>query len=1571
MADKFDFNIDFTGQGSNDQEINIFTPAPGSRRIPDAKYISPTGSFASSHLTTPVVSADRAGMDALVDQDHVGKEADLRLAIQGSLERDDGRDLDLKLEAAEFVLAEGVEARSVGEIFHKENYPEKDGSVATSVDTEVVKDDTKATILSNIGEDPEVTSFEEVYDKPDSIFSDYIKEVASVFDLENLADLATFLPEGSASRGILDTITRGSSLDLALDLGAREEIVSGLAQRLGEAVFPAFGLEKDASMRDVMEFLSFLPVDADAEIDIENAVKIVFSDDTIDGRLSRLGQWDTEFRAKYGDEGYTQLASFMVKEGIIDAASLALALRSPKLAGKLIADSKDKILTRLTKALGRASIMGLGGTGVQASMDHYLGLETDVPVELGARVAGAFVGEGVARVLANTGRGIFGIGSRLVGTGAKLFGSQGHRASAVGEQALVNSVKDIVPQNVHDFMLQDASIILGVPEEQIVKRSLADTVTEAASESNTIPYRDLGNQAVDNLRGHSQGSLGHIFDMTESEIQAGALDNTIKREIMLAGVGNKLIGETITKQTEVDNILNYTFDHGLRQVTRRQGKLKGDTSFFGIGELLAEARNIVGDIADDLFDALLNRDVYQNAVLSAEKAAFKGLAKPAKMEVITVREKMETLSSKDAKFIVTQEALDREGLSRTQQDSYWAVGKLLDFSAIVAETTMVQNAAKKGFRQLPDGKIVEIVGAQSDGIATGMTRVKEVGIGKPEFDAPTGDVGTVTRVLGYKKNFVPRRAKDADYLIGELDTKTGELKVGIASRYKGEVDKKITELDAELAGTGKVAFYFRSMTDEKSLNFGMSNNSMSLVDDLDNAAIQKIREALSATGRTDLKDVDMEQLRLAFDITTFGSVASQQIAGKRGSQGLRTVTGDAFEYKPGDEAITQHLMETSALQLRDFRMDAIHKFEKEFSSVLNPKLNWDQNITGDLGSADFTKRARSVQGFIRRNIFNDTVHGKEIRLAIDAWADGMRNAGGRSKAMVDSLEKMPIIGRAFKQTRDGTATFRAAASGLVFAGNMGSFITQVAPSAAMIAGLKGLTNPKHLAVGWNDFLSSLALRAGLPESMASKNAIASLKAIENSGLITRAEVTDLANVAYGQSSTIFNHAMFFVQKGEMANRANIWFTIRAEMMAKARKGELLSLNKNRVMAPDEIDSTEFSQIVSEKAKQIFLDTTQAGRLKLFSGFGAAFGQFLSPIIKTHTMWFAKGLSRSEKISASMGLMAFYGPSAIPFVASGFYMADKVGEAVTGGEEISDFTIATDIADNVAKEFINGVSELAGFSAEDKEFFTTAIKKGGVAALSGSEISLYHKMSIGLFLAESFERIEDPLDSLPMVAILNKAAESAGTLTEMLGDLYIAMTGDSTKEQRILDLRTFIGQATKTIGNALPGFGKLVDTLNNHPETRKYLNPETEDLDENGWITRSGKRIETDEPINNTQRMLNLFGIVPAPVQKNREVMTKQFDKVAILKKLKDTWVSRYKNAGTATARLQIRIDAKHEATEAETVLMATFQGALSNAVGRAGDARYRGGTLRKNWARKFDKVDAERLAGNRTRSTGE
>ena len=1549
-------------------KINFFNqPALANRdEISDVPYESKVVGYAARNLDTQIDSSNRAGANGIIDEGYLQNQQALNSSVKSFLQTADQDNLDNRVAIAQAALNEGASAPSVGTRFRQENYSFADKSVADAIDVGIAKDDNEADFKTVLGLDPEspIGNFlNEARQEVTEVAGDIVAKFSDLGD--ELKELKEFIPEGNATRNLIDLVTDPEKLKEAGVL-AGLEAQSILFDRLGQEVFPKVGLDKDASIRDVVEFLSFLPEDEEADIDIENAVKIVFSKGSIEERMNNLRQWDTEFTEKYGDKAYYKLAAFMAKEGLVDAATLAMALKNPKIAKTLIADSKDKIYKRMMKALGRASVMGLGGTGVKASMDNYLGLETNLGEEFALRAGGAFVGEGIASVIAKAGRGILGIGNTIVNKGLRLETHSGHIASAADPTVIPKSLRGLQPDSMNNETMVQTATEFPIREQDLEIEDLSTTIIRNTQGDNTKPYRDLAEEAMQAMRRHEQGSLGHIFDMNESEIAASmfAPNRTLKQNIMLHGVGNKIIGETIAKQTEVDNVLNYYFQDGIKTVARRAGRFKGDDSFKGWKKTLAEARNWVGDVADNLFDETVNKDMYQKALIEAEEAAFRGLDKKVTNRMLDIRAEFEELASRDPNFRVTQTMLDMKGLTPSEQDAYWATGKLLDFAAILSETLMVNGARKKGLKQV-GGKLYKVLETREDGISV----VQGIGKDKRKLEVATGDLSEVNKVLGYKKHFVPRRPDRPDYMIGIMDTTTGKIDVPTASRYKGEVDQKMVELDAELAGTNKIAFYWRSMTDQKSLNFGLANNSMSLIEALDEPTLNIIKQGLANSDQTMLKDVDINNLRLAFDNITYGSVASQKIAGQRGKEGLKTVTGDAFDYKPADEAITQHLLEVSALQLQDFRNEAIKQFEKEFADVLDPMQNWDQPIKTILGKEDLVARAKSIQDFIRINVFNETNHGKAFRTGIDTWATRMRKKGGRSKQMVNSLERMPIIENLFKETRDGTAFFRAASSSLVFAGNVGSFIAQVAPSVAMILGAKGITNPAHLARGWSDMMSALSVRAG--NKFASKTVNQNLRAIERSGILSRAEMSDIANAAYGQTSTIFNKAMFFVAQGEKVNRANIWFTIRAEMMDKVAKKQLTSIDGERILTKQDIDSDEFLQIINTKAKQIFLDTTSAGRLHGLSGAGSVLGQFTAPIIKTHTMWFAKGLSPAEKVGASLGLFAMFGINAVPFVAAGFYAADKTAEMLAGADEIEDFALVSDMARNFSLQALDKVQKLAGFSNEDKQFFIDTTKKGLVSTLTGGEVDLYHKMAMGLFLEQTLESAEDPLQAIPVVSILSKAAESSKNIGEMLYQVYEAQTNPDSTDQKVIDLKTFMGDVLNQTGNALPGFGKIVDTLNNHPDTRRLLNPELEDLDNKGWVTRSGKRVVVDQEFTTTDRMLNLFGIIPAPVQENREVLSKQFDRVKILKKMKEEWRDKYMSAGTASARQKIMGRALNEIQEAEKVLYSTYHGALSIASGSSDDRFYRVGSLPKQWMRMFLRVEQERISGNTTFSTGD
>ncbi len=1682
---------------SQNQIPSLFTPPPVNNVIPEAEYNSQTGGFALKSLNPKVAeTANRPSLDGLTSQDGAEKQTRLNMAIKGSLERDDGIPVENKLNAARTALQIGVQPSTTGQLYKEKVFPNvPESRINESMDKKIVQDDAKANILTNMGHDPLKKTFDDVMNAESKDFFDIIQGAWS-----------SVLPDAIVNNPVMK-LKEGVD-----DLGkqAFEDVANYITQKTTG--------NKNSSFKDVVKYLSYIPQNPEAEIEHQRLVKTVFGKTQMGDKVQAMVNWDKEYRAKYGDAGYYQLAAFMAKETLVDGVALSLALRSPKMAKALLPESiggqaVSGIMTRLVKALGRASVQGLAGTGVQQSMDSYLGFPTSTTNELGARIAGAFVGEGVARVLMATGKGIIGAGYRAIEAGAKLVGKNGEPVATVGENVLEEAmdgltptIKDLIkemPQettinspefkqwfsnskvvdntgkpltvyhgtdkNFTNFEGQDSKVrqpfgdafffsdkpamtpslvsskqggnirpsyvslqnprkvsaaVLGDPRAEAVaikeaklqghdgligttqsgeqfvvafsdkqiksKFEVLDTgipsVGDELSEtigtiSTTVPVRDIGSQLKTAMQSDKAGSLGHIFDMSDSEITAATMARqpSLKEQVLLNGVGNRIIGEKVARQTDVDKTLEYYFNHGTQTVAMRKGEFLGDTSLFRAKDWVLDPRNTIGDVADNLYDVSNAVRTRETALLAAQKVAFKGLKTPVRNEVLSVRVKHSEMAEKDTNFVVTQATLEADGLTPDQQDAYYAVGKLLDFSALLTEQSALQSATQKGLKQLHGRRTVQVV-KHLDGEDQGAVMVKDIQGGEP-FAVHNSELSDVTTIMGYRKYHVPRRADQANYLAGTLDSVTGKLEISTASQYHGEIADHVTKMDTELKGSGKVAFYYRTNTGEGSSNFGVGSSSASALDVLDDAGIAAMKEALKKGGRPDITDEELAGIRLGFDNVTFGSITSQKVAGKRGLEGLKTVTGEAFAYKPDSDAITQHLMEVAAVQGKDFRLNTISKFKKEFKDVLpDPNGDWDQPIVNVLGKSQMAERAKSVQDFIRKSIFNETSYGKSYRNSIDAFAEGLRAKGGTSKAMVDGIEKMPVLGAFFKQTRDGTVFMRKADSLIVFAGNLGSFITQLAPSVAMIVGAKAITNPTHLAKGWGNLLGALAIKAGGGKAMP-KEAHAALRSLRQSGLISDVSLDDMAYKAYGQSSTLYSKAMFFVQKGEEMNKANIWMVIREEMKDLANKGNLKGITRDLTAA--DIDSPEFIQMVSTKAKQLHLDMSPSGRLGLTSGAGATLFQWSSPVIKTHTMFFAKDLSGTEKFGAALGLFSFYGLSAIPFLGTGLFLMDKAGSAFTGNEEIDEATMATDMTNNIAKHLVDEVGDLAGFTAEQKKFYTDTVKKGLVSTLSGNDIVLYQKMSMALFSKSVMaNNVQDPLDSIPVISVMRKAAESSANIYEMLDNLYAVYTmtpEEAAKEgtqvssamQKKIELRRFMGEVLDEVGNVVPGIGRIADVLNNNPETRRYLNPNTENLPSTGFITRSGKRIETGENVDTRQQMLLLFGIVPAPVQANRDVLKSQYDRVAILTKMKDSWTSRYKNANTDMAKTRVMREAFQASSEAEQVLMATYQGALSIATGSSDDKPYKAGTLRKQWFNAFRKVDEEAISGNRTTSRGE
>ncbi len=1534
----------------------IFTPPVVQNIIPEAQYSSMAGTLALKSIDPTVQGdANRLTLDSVVTTDQQQKQTDLNVAIKNTLSTTNEIPMQNKITAAQAVLQQGTPASSIGNIYKDTTFPTPDTQIHQAVDKSIVKDDIKANVLTNLGYNSTKTDFNQVMNKPSN----------ELFNA--LHDAFTSIPLPA-----IGAITSQGKVGEAVKTLAEE----GINKAIG-FISDKLSSTKQATLKDVAEYLSYIPVHPEIDLDMQSLVKGVFSKNLLETKLTAMINWDKQFRTKYGEDGYFHAAAFFLKEGIIDAGALTLALKSPALASKLLPETSggivtSGIMTRLVKALGRASVVGLGGQGVQQSMDRYTGIDTTSENgSLGLRIGGAFVGEGVATALAAAGKGILGVGAKLVNSGTKLTSDLGEVASAVDTNVITHAATDITP--TINSAQRDA---LKVPEIPSVGEELGNVSNSGYT---TVPYRDIASKLKDAMKADKIGSLGHIFDMTDSEINAAALSKTptMKEQVLLHGVGNRLIGEKVAKQTEVDNVLQYYFNHGLKTVAIRPTNLTEDVSHYGAKSWVFDPREYVGNIADNQFDSIVSKEARQTAMLKAQKVAFQGLDSKVTNHIMDIREKHANLAQQDPNFTVTQATLDSEGLTPTQQDSYWAAGKLLDFSALLEEQSAMKNITEKGIKQLHGNRQVQVL-KELKGQDAGSVMVRDIKGGEP-FAVHQSELQDVTQVMGYRKYATPRRT-DSNYLAGTFDSTTGKLQIHTASPYKGEMQDFVNKLDGEYKDTSKSAFYFNTHTGDSSMNFGIGSNSAAALDVMDDKGINALRQALKSSSHPDLTEDQLKSIRLGFDNVTFGSITSQKVAGKRSLEGLKTVTGDALEYKPHNEALTQHLMEVAALDYKDFRLSAISKFKEDFASVLKDPLgDWDQPITNVLGQGKLVSQAKTVQNYLRRSVFGETSYGKSVRQGIGRWAETKRAEGGLSKTMIDGIETTPIIKNIFDSTRGGTAFLRKADSFMVFAGNFGSFLTQVAAPIGIIGGAKGFTRPDQLIKGIITLTEIMAIKAGA-KNIVSKDANAALRALRQSGFVNDAQLDDMAYRAMGQTSSLYNLGMKFVSSGENVNGTMAWIITREEMKDLARKGQLRGITKT--LTKEDMDSPEFIQMVSQKAKVLRLDMTPAGRIGLTQGIGKDIFQWCSPVIKTWTLFFSKELSGAEKFGAGLGLFSLYGLSAVPFFGTAAYLYDKTKEW-SASDNIDSKQFSNDITDNVAHMFADKVSDLAGFTPQQKQFFKTTVDKGGISALTGSDIALYQRMSMTLFNSQVTKHgTQDILDSIPMVSIFRHAAETSSNIAEMLGNLHsaynltpeqAAMTGQTlpSDQQKIIDLRKTIDDVMNQVGNVVPGIGRIADVLNNHPDTRRYLNPQLEGQPDTGFVTRSGKRIETGEVVTTPQRMLMLFGIVPAPVQANREVLTNQYDRVRILTNLKDEWVQKYKNSNTAVSRTKTMQDAFRTAAEAERVLMATYQGALSIATGSSDNKPYKTGTLRKQWFNAFRAVDEEAISGNRTTSRGE
>lgn len=861
----------------------------------------------------------------------------------------------------------------------------------------------------------------------------------------------------------------------------------------------------------------------------------------------------------------------------------------------------------------------------------------------------------------------------------------------------------------------------------------------------------------------------------------------------------RTMGQVTVRQGQVaDEFLTF-FDRETFQL--RSSDMKVDEGYLPLVTSakkmfnLEEPEKAFGALGSDLFGAANVAAKISKSFGNMQEVAMRGLSRKEKTRIL------KSLDDGAAnKHVFSEDEIVARGLSLREADAYYAMRSTIDIAHHTYDRALVEALTNRGVKSYK-GEAFQILEKEAgknlsaaqvkkgfvyvealprSGVAN---RIKQV--------VHKGELDDLKSVLKYEVGYTPRVYEKPRYAVSVINGKSGTI--GRAAQFYNQVDATKFKASRETLAQ-KDEIVVMSMWDEQ-LNvgsLGIGRRSIDLMDALDQASRDKVKEAMRESGmsaagiRKVINNLDGSSLRTRFA----GERSERGLAGKlsaksdleitRLEQALKGVTDKATrielqaklkaetkafteaqkgELKPTGEAIAEYLNAVATRAGTNiWREHAINSFKMRFKDILDPAQPWfaKGNIRGDL-AVDTTENALKVaemqrwRGWLTKVIRNKTNHEQ-------AFDNFMVNAETRATAV------HPVLGRLMARM-PGAQTLINTLRGTAAVTRLGSFaMAQLFVQGSQMAVTLG-AKPIFAIAGMRDMIAATAgtivkqSRGTPPSSLRTL-----IDAAERSGYLADLTTNDIVNlVGYtgngfraplretiDQSKNLINASLFPFRLGEQMNRGLAFFTIRREAMALAKTGKLQNLNRDGLLTVKDIDGDEFLRVVSDKAKLLALNMGKAGELQGFSGVGSVLFQFKQVLPKFLNVFETSQLKTSEKIGAGMALFGLYGTAAIPLMSDMFAGADAIARIVDSSPSKYDrFTkIARAGGDHMAGFMQDLTPEFARDMGMDKKFYNKFFKDGLIAAStktwSDSEWNIANRVALGKFIQDSAE-LQDPWD----------------------------------------------------------------------------------------------------------------------------------------------------------------------------------------------------------------------------------
>lgn len=267
--------------------------------------------------------------------------------------------------------------------------------------------------------------------------------------------------------------------------------------------------EETYSLNGFMETLDFInPIGDESpkgmDIDGWQLVKDVITGDF------EYSEFDKKMESNYGKEWESRWGSWAAKEIGVDAALLALAAFIPVTAPFVVAAAATR-KAKLAAALGRAVVVGVGGTAVQIPQSMALDRDIDIPMEVAIRTGGYLGAEALGRLIAK--------GVSVAGRGvSKLTGKT--KRDAIAAAAKDANVKPVSKESLDRILSKHE--FDGSPTSSFILGSLRDKVKNYNKFIGNTAQKILNRKELE-LQGMGKAIRDDLSDVLGME--RGAIDN--------------------------------------------------------------------------------------------------------------------------------------------------------------------------------------------------------------------------------------------------------------------------------------------------------------------------------------------------------------------------------------------------------------------------------------------------------------------------------------------------------------------------------------------------------------------------------------------------------------------------------------------------------------------------------------------------------------------------------------------------------------------------------------------------------------------------------------------------------------------------------------------------------------------------------------------------------------------------------------------------------------------------------------------------------------------------------------